>query len=51
MQPGDPIEAAEMTRLVWIAAAGSDGWDGGEEDIKSVIVWDTSAMGPDKRSW
>lgn len=38
MQTGDPIEAVEAA---WIAAAGSGGQDGGEEDIKSASVWDT----------
>jgi len=45
MQPGHPAEAAEMTWPVWIAAARSGGWDGGEEDIRSGSVWDTSAVG------
>lgn len=50
MQAGDPIEAAKVVWLIWIAAAGNGGQDGGEEDIKGVIVWDTSAMWPDKQS-
>lgn len=46
MQPGGPIEAADMTRLVWGAVGGMV-----RRRMKSVSVWDTSAVGPDKRLW